>query len=320
MAYLVVNCRVEITGQSGKYIVNRINTIEIVRSIETLTDTATVTIPRRLIAENIDLRTLVKKGDRVQIFTGYGQDVTERFDGYVTKIGIETPMTIHCQDSAFALKNDTIKKSYDSVKVSELIADILPAYISVDVTADYNLGAFKINDATATEVLEVLRSKYKLRCFFRSDGVLNVGLAYPLDILKTTIFDLQRNVKSSALEYVTAEDQKIKIKGVSVQADNTKIEYSEGDESGSTRTYYYNELDLNGLKAAVKNEITKDRATKYGGSFTAFGTPSVNVAEIVEIRDRQNGIVGEYRIKAVTERWSVDNGGEQIITPDIKVG
>ena len=188
-----------------------------------------------------------------------------------------------------------------------------------NVTADFNLGSFRINDATAADVLEELRSKYKLTIYFDESNVLNVGLRYDVSNTKTTIVDLQQ-VKGHSLEAVESSEQKVKIKGISVADDNTKIEYEEGESGGATKTYYYNALDLEGLKAAVRNELEKVKTDKLTGSVSLFGTPSVNLGQIVDLDDKINNYSGQYRVKSVVESWGVGIGGKQDVSLDIKIG
>lgn len=90
-------------------IMNFVNDIEIVSSYENLTSTAKIVIPRKLTfnGKNIasGISSLFKRGDKVRIECGYFPNLRLIFQGFITKISLNDPILITCDDQMFILKN-----------------------------------------------------------------------------------------------------------------------------------------------------------------------------------------------------------------------
>lgn len=116
--------------------------LEIDRGTDTLTDTATITIPRKLIYKSgaaltpqnqndlhdyivlpalgdtqnkayvVGADALFKRGDKVKIELCYGYDderkLKTRFEGYITSVSSTLPITIKCEDKMWLLKQTSI--------------------------------------------------------------------------------------------------------------------------------------------------------------------------------------------------------------------
>ena len=81
---------------------------------------------------------------------------------------------------------------------------------------------------------------------------------YP-KIQKTHSFKFLYNVIDySNLEWRNEDDEKLKIKAVSIRSDNTKLEVEAGDADGNTRTlYFFNIDDEASLKAKAEAKINE---------------------------------------------------------------
>ncbi|HXU25737.1 MAG TPA: hypothetical protein VN698_00790, partial [Bacteroidia bacterium] len=112
--------------------------IEINRSLDVLTDTATITIPRKLIFKSGDALTifnqnnikdyvtlpafndtkdtayavgadaLFKRGDKVKIEIGFYPNLQTRFTGYITDVSSTLPIKISCEDKMWLLKQTNV--------------------------------------------------------------------------------------------------------------------------------------------------------------------------------------------------------------------
>jgi hypothetical protein len=107
------------------------NDIKIDRSFTKLSDTAQFTIPRNMnwggLDKMIEGRSSVfGRGDRVVIKCGYEYvnlidnsittSLKEVFRGYISSVGVSSPLTIHCEDMMFFVKNMRAKVDYWSDK------------------------------------------------------------------------------------------------------------------------------------------------------------------------------------------------------------
>lgn len=293
---------------------------EVSSSWDNLTDTCAITFPRRVSWNNKSLASgnnpLIKKGDQVEIYTGYDDVNDLSFKGYVTEIMPQVPAEVSCEDEMWKLKQSTITKSYRDVQLRDLLNDIAFGYLFE--APDVRLGPFRINKATPAQVLEVLRKKYFLRSFFR-DGTLYVGLAYWPELQKQHVINFNLHVVEHSLSYQRAEDIKINLKVIVINRDNTKTEYQFGDEEGEQRTLHYYDLERDEVNHIGGQELERLKYTGYRGELTIFGKPFINHGDIVKIIDPDYPErEGDYVIKSVVRTFGVD-GYRQTITPDIKV-
>lgn len=269
------------------------------------------------------------RGDKVKIELGYYPNLVKRFEGYISKVSTTLPIEIHCEDNMWLLKQfnvkyPTLSKSELKLKnkkkgtykivgdrnthLKELLDDILgqaPADIGTiqykTVDDNLNLGTFLINNVTPAKVLEVLKDKYGLYSYFKDDGILYVGWASDASQSNTQEFVMEEVViEDDQLQYENEKDVKIKIHGVSMNADNTKFEYDAGDPSGDTITKFtYNQTEA-GLKAYIDKLLPVYKYSGYRGWLKTFGEPAMNHGDIAKIVSRElPERDGNYLIKSV---------------------
>lgn len=305
----------------GGYFIKGVHEIEVQSSWDELTDTCTLTFPRRVDWRGKSLASgsdpLLKRNDAAIVQLGYDDENVEVFQGYISKLTTDIPVVIECQDTAYLLKQTTITKSYKDVELSELLEAILPSQVPFSAPT-VRLGQFRISNATPAKVLEYLRENYTLKSWFRG-GRLYCGFAYVPELQRTHIIRFERNVVEHSLEYLRQEDVKIKLKAISMKPDNTKIEYETGDEDGEQRTVYFYDVNEADLKKLANDEIERLRYEGYRGSLTTFLQPQINHGDVVDLRsaaypERD----GRYLVKSVTTNFGM-NGGRQTLELDSKI-
>lgn len=288
----------------GDYILAGVVEIEIESSWETLTDTAKITLPSQFYHNgkfvNLAEERLLKKGDKVSISLGYDDDLVSEFEGYIVEIKAASPVVIECQDAAWLLKKKPQNVSFAQVKFKELVQAICPPEISNKV-ADVSLGQFRVSNATPAQVLDEIKKSYGLLAYMRGT-TLYAGLSYT-EQAKTHIFKFGVNVieENSELFYQKEDDVRLKIKAVSIQPNNTKIETEFGDADGELRTLTFYNLDKDSLDKIAKSEAEKLIYNGYTGHFETFGIPSVVHGDIVHIKDEKYNRSGFYFIKKVVK-------------------
>ena len=111
MAYFIVNVEVRIEGFVP---IRRVISIKIEESWETLTQHATVEMPRRVtISKNgasltdQSLEKALKKGLKIEILAGYNGELRTEFKGYIARVQTGTPTVLHCEDEMYMLKKMT---------------------------------------------------------------------------------------------------------------------------------------------------------------------------------------------------------------------
>lgn len=216
-----------------------VNEFSIESSIEAMTQTATITLPRKLYARDQNNKLyslyskdfniggfnndnpLIKRGDKIQIYAGYifqnaeGEVVNSTglwFDGFVTGIGAEKPFVIECEDYMRVLKQTSaVSKVWKGYTVTSMLNELLQdTEITLNSTADigitYDVGYFTTDNMTIAQVLEKLRKDAGLYSYMRGTE-LRVG--YPLYIESEAVthkFQFTRNIIDSDLEYRRKED------------------------------------------------------------------------------------------------------------------
>lgn len=308
---------------SQSILMDFVNDVEIESSWENLTDTAKITIPRKITWEGRDIvagaNPLFSRGDKVVIELGYDNQYNKVFVGYASAVHPKLPVVIECQDSMYLLKQNTITESYKSVKLSKLLSDVMPKGVKYEANLDAtDLGKFRISNATPAQVLEELRKTYGIFSFFR-DEVLHVGLAYVPKLRVEKRFKFEQNIIDDSLEYRRKDDVKYKVKAISIQPDNSKREVEFGDAEGEQRTIYLFDTPESQLLDRAKREFERVKYEGYYGSFTTFGSPFVrhNDAAIL-VSDKLPEKDGTYLIKKVVYRFGM-SGYRQEITLDAKI-
>lgn len=283
---------------------------------ENLTDTCTITIPRKLSFEGKDIVStdspMLKRGDVVRIELGYDEENELVFEGFIRSVEVKTPLVVHCEDGAFQLKKNPKTVSYKSIQLKELLTDVLPSSIEFEAI-DQPLGQFRVQRATAAEILEHLRKEYHIRSFFKSKKLF-VGLAYPPSAtIKQHYFEFERNIIEDDLEYRSKDQNDIKVKAISILPDNTRLEVEVGKEEGEVRTFnYYNIETEAALRQMAERELDKLSIDGFRGSFTAFGEPYVQHGDSVKLVDNKLDRQGIYLVKKVERNFGVDGFRQKI--------
>ncbi len=306
--------------------------VEIETSIDSLTDTCKITLPRKFEWDcaNIALGDdpILKRKMPVVVKAGYDGKLLTEFIGYVKDIKSGVPVTIECEDSMFLLKQSgsEVTLSYRNVTLHQLLSDMLPKGIEFKAP-DMVVGPFRISKATPAKVLEWLKSNLGLYSYFRliSDGgatrpVLYVGLAYWTDHRDEEDFEFGYNIiDSNNLVYKREEDVRILVKGISVQNDNSRINVEVGDSDGERRTFHYHGVSKAVLKQRAEADLKRCKYEGYYGSFETFGVPSIQKGDIANMIGNQYHPNGKYLASKIKKVIGVTRGYKQIIEPKEKV-
>lgn len=276
--------------QIGEYQFLGVTDLNVTSTWDNLTDRCWMTFPRKTAWESRSLATganpILRRSLPVRVSLGYDNEIEEMFRGNVRDISAKVPVDVVCEDDMYTLKAAQARTlSYRNATLSQLLADILDGLVDYEVTADREFGPLRISNATPAQILSKLRDDYFVRSFFRG-GKLYAGLAYVPNLQSEHIIRFERSViDADQLEYRRAEDVKILLKGIVVRPDNSREEYTAGDEDGEERTFYYYNISATDVQEQLEREIERLKYDGYRGSFTTFGRPIIRHGDIVELRD-----------------------------------
>lgn len=316
-----------------------VSEVEINTSIDNLTQTATIKLPKKLtLQQGEKLIKNIKTGMPVEIKLGYNGELRTEFIGYVSRSPKPTiPMEITCEDEMWQLKQKPFTKTFiAATPLLDIIKNIAPGY-KLDVNPITNIGNFVITQATPAKVLDKIKESFRQRSFFRIDEtasdtlpfkdrvILVVGKPYTSnDLLLTQAvkYHMQLNVVSSSLEYKQKDDIKIKVKAIShIQGkDDKKIVLELGDEFGEQRTLDYYNLDEASLRKIATSEMEKFKAEGFKGDLTGFGIPFIRHGLQAQIIDEEYEVMDEkYFVDGVKITFGV-RGFRRVVKIGFKSG
>lgn len=312
---LALTCQIAL----GDYQLDFCNEITVDTSYTTLTNTATITLPRSVLFEGepvaLGSGRLLKRGTLVTIRTGYDGQLKDLFTGFITQISPGTPVKIGLEDAMWNLKQNTNSFSAKQATLSELLAAVVPiAYESIEA----DLGTFRVERASTSQVLRKLYDDFNFRSFIRG-GKLYVGLSYWEELQQEHTLALERNVISHDLQYQEADDVRVKVKAISNLPDGNTLEAEVGDPDGTERTLnYYNVEAVDELRARATEELDRIKFTGLRGSLTCFGQPLVNHGDVVGLQDQSGQYEGKYIAESISVRFGT-GGYRQKITLGQKI-
>lgn len=324
----------------GNFRFNYTTNIQIMKSFDTMTDTATITMPNKFLKDNksitVGTDNVFNRNDAVKIECGYFPNLKTEFEGFISKIMPGSPLKIECQDRMYLLKQKNIdSKSFTNTTIGEVIKHVAP---DEDIDFDdenAHIGDFSIDNKSfinAVSVFQEIKKQFGFKVFFKA-GRLQVRILP--SILSQTGDEInvgfQKHVIDYNLQYIKEEDVDLVIKAESILDDNTRIvlygKKVEGKVSitkvkqNAAQTkplavYNFTEVQL---KAEIERRIDDYIFEGYTGKFTMFFEPSVDPEDKVILTDYKNKErTGTYLIKSITKEFGT-GGGRQIVEPRNKV-
>ena len=298
--------------------------VTIKHSVSNLVDTAEITMPLTpyLRQDNTD-GTLISErgiifnpGDRVTIRMGYDDDITQRFEGFITRISNTVPMTLYCEGYASQLRNIIFNKSYANTTLKQLLADMCAGtdIVISPYTVDLPISNVFFKNASGLKVLEWVQKELLCRVWF--DGrQLYAG---------ASLYALPKPSVTFRLGYNTVKDSELQKKS---DKEHIQLSIVEKQPSGSTKRVkdvskkYSTTKEIMirpGLPEGFKNSLVRELQQLadnqgYEGKITTFLLPYVDKSYTVVVEDRRYPYrSGRYFAESVDTSFS-PSGGRQTI-------
>lgn len=315
--------------QLGAVTLNNVAAFEITESIDELSATAKITLPRVYGAlSEKSLLNQIKVGDKVAIKAGYytadgDAELHTEFTGYIREIGTDRPLVVYCDDESYILQQTSFVKSYREATLAQVLKDIAPAGVTVECPG-VALGKLHIDNVSAYIVLKELKEKYGLYSRLR-DGALKVGLR---DILEQDIpgssheYTLNPTtavgsfIKKNDLKFKRKEDYHLRVKATAIAAAAGKKSSKLTVEVGSKREHasvisvtYPGKVAEKELRAYAASIYNKRCYDGYTGSITGFGAPRVHAGDAIALLNAgEGGGNFKYLVEKVIITYN-DSGG-----------
>jgi hypothetical protein len=372
------NKTADFPDRKGEMIIPFLESYNVQSTWESLTDTGSITFPKNLYYKNefgtlqrlngTDVNIggfngdpLILRGDSVTLNVGYryfdktGKEIIDTeniFSGYVSKVSTNIPIEIELQDNMYILKQTSLKpKTFtDKNTLEDILKYIIEGTnLTIDVLTTTNLGPFTIGNETSAQVLNRLQSTYNLDAYFNGNTLICGVFRYREDKIVTHLFDFEKNIIDSNLEFNRKDDLKLsaiaynnvtEAKGgttkdgktrttkkrieVLVELNNSANGYvlkePTENKEGERRTFFF-------IGAKTKEELGKlayEKLKQYyydglKGSFTTFAIPFVKMGDNVKLNSkRYPERNGTYKVKKVVATGGV-GGLRQEITLDYRI-
>ena len=320
MKDLIMNAKVvfKATESHPEFYIRRISEVEIETSWKMICSTAQVVLPRNIKDFNQNkVKDWFKRGDKVEIYLCYGldEDLILEFSGYITQVSADYPITIKLEDEMWRLKQIPVNFSSKNEKLKSFVQKYVTDY-PILIDAEVPLGAVNIKNKTLGEVFKKFQEDLSLYAFIRN-GKLVVAKPYSDVTDKVPVFDLERNCVSNDLNYLSKEERTVKVVAESVQnfaKTKKKLKFELGDpDPKTTINKTLSVTTLNDLQAEVKRIYDLYKKEGFDGSFTTFGTPSVQHGQKVKITSSlYNDREGVYYIDSIKKKFSRDGYRQEI--------
>ena len=320
MKDLIMNAKVvfKATPNHKEFFIRRISEVEIETSWKMICSTAQVVLPRNIKDFNQNkVKDWFKRGDKVEIYLCYGldEDLILEFSGYITQVSADYPITIKLEDEMWRLKQIPVNFSSKNEKLKSFVQKYVTDY-PILIDAEVPLGAVNIKNKTLGEVFKKFQEDLSLYSFIRN-GKLVVAKPYSDVTDKIPVFDLERNCVSNDLNYLSKEERTVKVVAESVQnfaKTKKKLKFELGDpDPKTTINKTLSVTTLNDLQAEVRRIYDLYKKEGFDGSFTTFGTPSVQHGQKVKITSSlYNDREGIYYIDSIKKKFSRDGYRQEI--------
>ena len=317
---LTMNAKVvfKATESHPEFYIRRISEVEIESSWKMICSTAQMVLPRNIKDFNQNkVKDWFKRGDKVEIYLCYGldEDLILEFSGYITQVSADYPITIKLEDEMWRLKQIPVNFSSKNEKLKSFVQKYVTDY-PILIDAEVPLGAINIKNKTLGEVFKKFQEDLSLYPFIRN-GKLVVAKPYSDVTDKIPVFDLERNCVSNDLNYLSKEERTVKVIAESVQnfaKTKKKLKFELGDpDPKTTINKTLSVTTLNDLQAEVRRIYDLYKKEGFDGSFTTFGTPSVQHGQKVKITSSlYNDREGIYYIDSIKKKFSRDGYRQEI--------
>lgn len=301
----------------GGFRLRMVEKVSIKRSVELLSDTATITLPGTVFNKAINIEDKIKVGDAVEIELGYNDDLKPEFKGYLKAIKTDGgSLTLELEDDIYLFRKSVKDEEMKNASVKSILENICSQVGGFSVSCDYDFSydKFVINNATGYDVLKKIQDEASPNIYLK-DKVLHVHPQYA-EIFGEARYDFSRNIERDGtdLKYKSEDERKLLVVVEGTDETGATVSVEKGTTGGDKMT-----LKLPGvsskssLEQKAKSVLEQKVYTGYEGSFQSWLVPYVDAGYKVTITDPDYEIKnGTYYVISVETTFSKDGGVRKI--------
>ena len=307
----------------GGFRLKMVEKVSIKRSVELLSDTATITLPGTVFNKAINIEDKIKVGDDVEIKLGYNDNLKEEFKGYLKAIKTDGgSLTLELEDDIYLFRKSVKDEEMKNASVKSILENICSQVGGFSVSCDYDFSydKFVINNATGYDVLKKIQDEASPNIYLK-DKVLHVHPQYA-EIFGEARYNFSRNIERDGtdLKYKSEDERKLLVVVEGTDETGATVSVEKGTTGGDKMT-----LKLPGvsskssLEQKAQSVLDQKVYTGYEGSFQSWLIPYVDAGYKVSITDPDYEIKdGTYYVISVETTFS-QNGGVRKITLGKKI-
>lgn len=301
----------------GGFRLKMVEKVSIKRSVELLSDTATITLPGTVFNKAINIEDKIKVGDDVEIKLGYNDNLKEEFKGYLKAIKTDGgSLTLELEDDIYLFRKSVKDEEMKNASVKSILENICSQVGGFSVSCDYDFtyDKFVINNATGYDVLKKIQDEASPNIYLK-DKVLHVHPQYA-EIFGEARYDFSRNIERDGtdLKYKSEDERKLLVVVEGTDETGATVSVEKGTTGGDKMT-----LKLPGvsskssLEQKAQSVLDQKVYTGYEGSFQSWLVPYVDAGYKVAITDPDYDIKnGTYYVISVETTFSKDGGVRKI--------
>ena len=301
----------------GGFRLKMVEKVSIKRSVELLSDTATITLPGTVFNKAINIEDKIKVGDDVEIELGYNDDLKPEFKGYLKAIKTDGgSLTLELEDDIYLFRKSVKDEEMKNASVKNILANICSQVGDFSVSCDYDFSydKFVINNATGYDVLKKIQDEASPNIYLK-DKVLHVHPQYA-EIFGEARYDFSRNIERDGtdLKYKSEDERKLLVVVEGTDETGATVSVEKGTTGGDKMT-----LKLPGvsskssLEQKAQSVLDQKVYTGYEGSFQTWLVPYVDAGYKVRITDPDYEVKdGTYYVLSVETTFSKDGGVRKI--------
>lgn len=316
---------IRFNNETGNYRLKLLNEVSINSSVESLVDTATITLPESVLNTVLDLEKRIFRGTSVSISLGYNDELQHEFSGYVTEVvNRNGSLQIECEDALFLFRKTVADKQFAPAPVKtvlQYLIDQVDSSYRLNMDVDYGITyeKFTIYKAEAYDVLKKIQDELKANIYFdTATKILNFYAPYKNEA-GVVSYNMFENVESSSLEYKRAINRKVEVVITSTGKDGSIKEIKLGTPGGEQVNMKVGAMSESDMKKIADVVLDQRLADKYEGGITTWLVPYVKPSYRAKIKDKDYpDRNGSYYVNEVNTTFS-DGGGKREIKFGIKL-
>ena len=306
-----------------------LESVSIVRSVEQLSDTATIVLPGTVFNKALNIESQIARGDRVVVELGYDGVLVNEFEGYLESIQTDdSSIKLMCEDPIFLYRVGLENIELPSVSLKSLLNHVnaevskyYPDEKAFELACDYDFkyDKFVIANMTGYDVLKKVQEEAKPNIYLKN-RTLHVHPQY-IQVFGKQFYNFAVNIESSDLKYKQAEDRRLLVTVESKDKKGKVIKAEAGKHGGDKMHLKVAGItEVASLKRMAEEALAQKVYTGYEGSFTSWLIPYCDSGYKVRIRDTDYEFKnGMYYVLEVKVDFSKD-GGKRTIKIGKKIG